>query len=65
MENFLQRLSCVLFVLKLPWYEVFRSASPLIMAKREDIKRLSDHKHVHNILLKKEGKDVDLVPSRF
>ena len=65
MENNLQRFSCASFLFKPPWYEVFCSADPLIMVKREDMKRLSDHNHVHNFVLKKTGEDVDLVPSRF
>ena len=65
MENILQRFSCVSFLLKPPWYEIFCSASPLIMVKSEDMKRLSHHNHVHKFVLKKAGEDVDLVPSRF
>ena len=65
MENNLQRFSCASFLFKPPRYEVFCSADPLIMVKREDMKRLSDHNHVHNFVLKKTGEDIDLVPSRF
>ena len=65
MENILQRFSCVSFLFIPPWYDVFCSASPLIMVKREDMKRLSDHNHGHNFVLKKAGEDVDLVLDRF